>query len=318
MGTIFLSYAGADRQTATRLKAGLGAAGADVWQDVDEIRLGDRWIDTLQDALTRCSAYAILIGHGGIQRWVKLELSIALKRHFDTNGAFPIFPLRLPGVTPEDLPPFLSIFQAEMLPAEPSDHDYRRLAACFAAAGEQGAVIPLSPVCPYPGLESYTEATAEFFFGRQSETLEALARLGSTRDGTYRRWLQIEGPSGVGKSSLVQAGMIPAMRRGWIESRGGAEARNWAVALMRPGHEPLLNLAQSLSQALPGGSGFTALRRDLQSAPEALRDWCRERVPAGQRFLLVVDQLEEVFTLTEAKAGREQFDALLAAALGDR
>jgi hypothetical protein len=73
MGSIFLSYAGTDREVATRLKAGLVAAGADIWQDVEQIRLGDNWIDTLQAALSECSAYAILIGAGGVQRWVKAE-----------------------------------------------------------------------------------------------------------------------------------------------------------------------------------------------------------------------------------------------------
>jgi hypothetical protein len=56
-----------------------------------------------------------------------------------------------------------------------------------------------------------------FFFGRQSETLDALRRLGCGLDGVYRRWLQVEGPSGVGKSSLVKAGLIPAIKRGWLE-----------------------------------------------------------------------------------------------------
>jgi formylglycine-generating enzyme required for sulfatase activity len=318
MSRIFLSYAGTDRPQAVRLKQGLEAVGADVWLDQDDIRLGDQWIDRLEQGLTGCSAYLILIGAGGVQRWVKLELGIALKRHVDSNGAFPIFPLRLPGVAPDDLPPFLGNFQARALPAEPGEEDYRLIKEAIAAAAAAGEPIPLSPVCPYPGLECYTEATAEFFFGRRAETLKALALLGSTRDGSSRRWLQVEGPSGNGKSSLVQAGMIPAMRRGWIEGRGGAEARDWLVALMRPGHEPLLNLAQSLCHALPAAGDFGILHSRLAGSSEALRDLCRQHLAGTRRLLLAVDQLEEVFTLTDDNTSRQQFDAVLAAALADR
>jgi hypothetical protein len=115
MGSIFLSYAGADRDTATCLKQGLAAAGAELWQDIEQIHLGDQWIDTLQDALRQCSAYVILIGPGGVKNWVRAELGYAIKRHFDSNGVFPIYPLLLPEVTPDDLPPFLSLFQAQIL-----------------------------------------------------------------------------------------------------------------------------------------------------------------------------------------------------------
>jgi hypothetical protein len=128
MESIFFSYAGTNRDTATRLKQGLVAAGAELWQDVDQIHRGDQWIDTLQEALQHCSAYVILLGSGGVKNWVKAELDIAIKRHFDSNGGFPIYPLLLSGVTPEDLPPFLSLFQAERVPAEPNADDYRRLA----------------------------------------------------------------------------------------------------------------------------------------------------------------------------------------------
>jgi hypothetical protein len=219
MGSIFLSYAGTDRDTATRLNHGLTAAGVErIWQDVDQIHPGDNWIDTLQDALQQCSAYVILLGSGGVKNWVKAELGIAIKRHFDSNGGFPIYPLLLPSVTPEDLPPFLSLFQAERLPAELTADDYRRLAQSLASTREvaqsaEPAAIA-SNICPYPGLEAYDENTARFYFGRQRETLEALALFGRTRDGSYRRWLQIDGPSGCDKSSLVKVGMIPAIRRG--------------------------------------------------------------------------------------------------------
>jgi len=71
-------------------------------------------------------------------------------------------------------------------------------------------------VCPFPGLGAYTEENARFFFGRQSETLDALRKLGMGLNKTYRRWLLVEGPSKIGKSSLVKDGLIPSIKQGWF------------------------------------------------------------------------------------------------------
>ncbi len=66
MTTLFLSYAGADRAIATALKEGLIRAGFDhpLWQDIDQIRGGDNWLITLEEALRDCSGYVIVVGLG--------------------------------------------------------------------------------------------------------------------------------------------------------------------------------------------------------------------------------------------------------------
>jgi hypothetical protein len=92
VGSIFLSYAGADREVAAQVVQGLRSAGAEVWWDQDGIGWGDNWLEKLQNTLTECSGYLILVGSGGVRRWVKAELTIANKRHFEEN-----------------LPPFLSM-----------------------------------------------------------------------------------------------------------------------------------------------------------------------------------------------------------------
>ncbi|MCB1718563.1 MAG: TIR domain-containing protein, partial [Candidatus Competibacteraceae bacterium] len=329
MSSIFLSYAGIDRPAATRIKNGLQAAGAPmIWQDTDQIKVGDNWIDVLQRTLEDCSAYVILVGTGGIHRWVKAELSYALKRHYDSDGQFPIYPLLLPGVVPEkDLPPFLSLIQAQTLASlTPDPTEFQHLAERLQVASEQAETESITPIvspivsntCPWPGLESFDEDTARFYFGRQQETAEALALFGSTQDGVYRRWLQIDGPSGVGKSSLAKAGLLPAIRRGWVEARGGSDPKGWLIAVMRPGADPVFNLAEAL-KVLPGapdlGERVHKLRGD---DPDALRYLLREYTPAKQRFLLLVDQLEELFTLVEDPAQQRRFDALLNAVLRDQ
>ena len=321
-GSIFFSYAGVDRDAATRFAEGLRGAGVDVWWDQgeDDIGWGDNWIDKLQETLSSCSAYLILVGPSGIRRWVKAELSIALRRHFETG--LPIFPALLHGVAPDSLPPFLSIFQTQSLPEALDQIDFGKLAKDLqtTAGAEGGGAVIGEGICPFPGLEAFNEDDASFFFGRQSETLDALRRLGPGLDGVYRRWLQIEGPSGVGKSSLVRAGLVPAIKRGWIEEDRQQGARRWHVAPpMRPGVDPMENLAEVLSKAgdLRGAPSLGELVRELRKDGQALRHLLRQDVPEGDGFVLVVDQLEEVFTLTNKAEDRAQFDALLAEAVKD-
>jgi serine/threonine protein kinase/DNA-binding XRE family transcriptional regulator len=70
---------------------------------------------------------------------------------------------------------------------------------------------PRVTVNPYKGLRSFEEADAADFFGREALTQQLLARLGES--GDLARFLAIVGPSGSGKSSVVKAGLIPALRR---------------------------------------------------------------------------------------------------------
>jgi formylglycine-generating enzyme required for sulfatase activity len=323
-GSIFLSYAGADREVAAQVVQGLRSAGAKVWWDQDGIGWGDNWVEKLQDTLNEYSGYLILVGSLGVRRWVKAELTVALKRHFEED--LPIFALLLPGVKPENLPPFLSIFQSKSLPEDLDQVDYKTLTEALKwVSGADRSVSFGEDVCPFPGLEAFSEDDAPFFFGRQSETLDALRRLGFGLDGVYRRWLQVEGTSGVGKSSLVKAGLIPAIKRGWLEEGGWHICRHWIVAPpMRPGADPVENLAEALYRALSTETKtisisalYDELNRQEDNLARGLRHLLRQEVPPDVGFVLVVDQLEEVFTLTEKPEIRARFDALLAAALED-
>jgi len=323
MSSIFLSYAGLDREIAAQVALGLQRAGVDVWWDREGIGWGDNWIQKLEDALTQCGGYVILVGSSGVRRWVKFELSLAIKRHIEQD--LPIFPLLLPGVTPDSLPPFLATLQAEPLPEQLSDIDYGWLAQRLTRGradqpASATAAVP-SDVCPFPGLEAFGENETQFFLGRQKETLDAVNCLGLGLDGVYRRWLQVEGTSGVGKSSLVKAGLIPTIKKGWAGSTEAGTWRGWRVVEpMRPGADPILNLAEVLSKSLAHEAGAPSVgecHRLLQGDDKAFRVGLRDWVPAGEALVLVIDQLEEIFTLTQDGKVRERFDALLANALAD-
>jgi len=162
-----------------------------------------------------------------------------------------------------------------------------------------------------------TVASNAFFFGRPTEILEALKRLGSVHGGLYRRWLQVEGPSGGGKSSLVLAGVLPAIERGWLGDGESARSGAWLIAVMRPGSSPIDNLATELAKVLPGWRGRAGELKTAFLKPgndEALKFVVREEC----RLLLVVDQFEEIFGPNVPAEQMTCFDRLLDAALSDR
>jgi formylglycine-generating enzyme required for sulfatase activity len=188
------------------------------------------------------------------------------------------------------------------------------------------AAAPYVDGCPFLGLRSFHRQDATFFFGRRQETLEALAGLGdqgernpaTLRDGvrgTYYRWLQIEGDSGAGKSSLVRAGLVPMIERGMLWARTGFE--HWRILRpMTPSHDPVYRLAEAVESLRPGERDTQERWNRLKEDPMALKFALSDIRESSTAFLLIVDQFEELFTFSE-KASRAQFARLLESALQD-
>ncbi len=165
---------------------------------------------------------------------------------------------------------------------------------------------------PYKGLRAFSEADAADFFGRETLTQQLLARLGE--GGDLSRFLAVVGPSGSGKSSVVRAGLVPALRRGGLP---GSE--NWFIVDLLPGPHPLEELEAALLHVAvnPPESLLAQLREDKRGLLRAIR----RTLPADEatELVLVVDQFEEVFTLLEDEAERAHLlDSLVTAALDER
>jgi hypothetical protein len=163
-------------------------------------------------------------------------------------------------------------------------------------------VAPADVPCPYKGLAPFKAEDAEFFFGRDELVAELTARLAGTR------FLAVVGPSGSGKSSLVRAGLLPAV---WDGALPGSE--QWTTLVITPGAHPLNELAVRLS--VPCNDRPAALLRDLEadhrSAALAIRRALADQ-PGDVKLLLVVDQFEEVLALCRDENERRLFiDALL-------
>src|SRR5437588_442679 len=158
---------------------------------------------------------------------------------------------------------------------------------------------------PYKGLRAFAEDGAEDFFGRETLTEHLVERLAQTR------FLAVVGPSGSGKSSVVRAGLVPRLRQGALP---GSE--RWHVVEMFPGAHPLEELEAALlrtTDTSPAGL-LEQLEQDERGLLRAVK---RLLADDQSELVLVVDQLEEVFTLVEDEARRAQFLALLERAVLD-
>jgi serine/threonine protein kinase/ABC-type glycerol-3-phosphate transport system substrate-binding protein len=144
---------------------------------------------------------------------------------------------------------------------------------------------------PYKGLRAFFEADTVDFFGRETVTKRLIRSL--AQDDPAARFLAVVGPSGSGKSSVVRAGVVPALRRGAIP---GSE--RWYVIDLLPGAHPFRELELALLSVAvdPPPSLMDLLEGDELGIERAVR---RVLPDAEAELLVVVDQLEELFTMTD-------------------
>jgi WD domain, G-beta repeat len=128
---------------------------------------------------------------------------------------------------------------------------------------------------PYPGLRPFDTGEAHLFFGRDQQVLDLLERL------ARNRFVAVVGLSGAGKSSLVRAGLIPALHRG----RRLEPGLQWRVAVATPSGAPFRKLANALS----------CDPEELRASSHGLIEYALGRLSSGEGLFVVIDQFEELF-----------------------
>ena len=164
---------------------------------------------------------------------------------------------------------------------------------------------------PYPGLAAFQEHDADRFFGRSRDIVRMVGRVRELP------LTGIVGPSGVGKSSFIRAGVGPALK---------ASGETWDIVTLRPGRQPIAALASVIDRlttrvgASPADSmtEHETLVRRLRTEPGFLGATLRSRAAQhDSHTLLFVDQFEELYTLVPDAAERHAFTAALAAVADD-
>jgi WD40 repeat protein len=301
---LFLSHSGADTDAARELKRRLldspdaRAAGLKVWLDKDDLAAGVGWQIQLEKAIgEEATSFAVHVGAKGIVNWVESEVRLGLSRA-NSAADFPFIPiLSKECLGSAALPPFARQYQGIHDPLNDSDEFVKLLRAVLRRAPRDKAVVLDSP---FVGLKAMAEADADRFFGRSEEIAALVAKL------KRHRLIAIVADSGAGKSSLAQAGLIPAFRGGALSDTASREPddRIWHVVVTRPRRDPIEGLKRGVTEAAErlgrSPEQCAALRTRIDPAdPSETAYAIRCDLPVGKtETLLIVDQFEELLTET--------------------
>jgi energy-coupling factor transporter ATP-binding protein EcfA2 len=308
---VFVSYSRADWRQATEIDSVLRAKGLRPFFDRRNLTPGVPWVRALEQAITAAKAMVVLIGPRGLGNTQQYERELALVRQ-SSDPAFPVVPVILPETATDRPFDFLSVltwvdFSQVTKVYDAPDELERLLAAVHGAPATTDMVR--EAICPYRGLDVFREEDAAFFFGRgNADELESPIGQLVHKVREYP-FVMVVGRSGSGKSSLVYAGLVPALRH--------ERDRFWNVLSLRPGTAPLRALAAAFNPradaegAAEYATKITAEADRLRTGdPELLSHIIREELDRAEgkpdRLLLYVDQWEELYSQAPSSTDKER------------
>ena len=331
----FLSYHSSDEKLAERLKTAIERkdAGSRVFFAPSSLRAGGAWTAQLAEELSETDAFILLVGEHGVGKWQVPEYDEALDRWVKSGRTFPLVVVLLEGQIAPGLP-FLRQLHWIVTPDPASEKDIARIFDGALGRGARPSEL-WRFTSPYRGLEAMEEKDSDYFFGRIRETAAAIEALAAPG-----RLPVLIGNSGVGKSSVAQAGVLAALKRqAWPGDAPASKgwpavfqnSRQWCFLTLRPGADPLKALVDCFLDAwqFEATDPKRVTRQhdwidELLHGKVTLSDLIeateRRRMELGQpkppAFLLYVDQGEELYARA-AEPERRRFSELLAQALAD-
>ena len=299
---VVVSYNRAEGAVVERIARRLQGEGLRVFFDRWSMTAGRLWQDEILEAIQAAGACAVVIGREGLGDWAREELAVAQSRAAK-DPRFRLFMVLLEGA-PSPTDPRLAFLGTRSWVDFASDGGDgiafdRLMTAVTGVPRHPEAASPIEAApCPYRGLEAFDERHASLFFGRRDDTRRLCERLSGPR------FVAVLGPSGSGKTSIVKAGLVPALR-----SQALSHSAEWTIRMMTPGGSPLAALAAQLAHL--GAQESMQRTLDALSADERTLDLAVALAladrPPHDRVVLVVDQLEESFTLCRDEDEREAF-----------
>jgi len=197
--------------------------------------------------------------------------------------------------------PQVALVPAKVLSSAAVSFQFTQISATFQPK-------PFDGRCPYKGLDAFEEDDAELFFGRDKIVKELVGRVQESRA------VFIIGPSGSGKSSLVRAGLLHALKQGAVEE---LNSERWLYETMSPGRDPIAELARIISSMAGTTNAGEEVRAKAWEDESIFNQWCEIALKEGRdrRAVLFLDQFEEVFTQIRSEEERLIFLNLLTCAV---
>ncbi|MFO1049166.1 MAG: toll/interleukin-1 receptor domain-containing protein [Geminicoccaceae bacterium] len=307
---VFLSYSRADQAAADALRDRLAHEphNLKVFIDWRALAAGRPWQPALEAALLGCRAMLVLIGPKGIGGWQHREIQLGLDRQTGaekTPTPFPVIPVLLPGLEPDDYPLGTFLALNTWVAFEHTVDEPLPLQRLLSAIQGLPLDAPrdLTALRPYRGLLAFREQDAGLFFGRERFVDELVTKV---RQRSAANLVAVLGRSGSGKSSVVFAGLFPELR----QERGVGQQAVWNIASLRPGRLPLHALIETFDPPDPALGETETLavlnrRAELLRKGEAtLAQLVARRIEKDQgttRQLLYVDQWEELYTQAQPR-----------------
>jgi formylglycine-generating enzyme required for sulfatase activity len=334
----FLSYNSEDLALMQAFEAALRRkdAEAHIFFAPRSLRVGGFWLPELAKEIAAATAFVLLVGENGVGPWQIAEYYEAIDRRVKDQN-FPVIFVLLdsPTAAAPGLP-FLRQLHWIISPDPASEKSIGQVIEAVAGGGALPGEL-WRHTAPYRGLAAMTEADSDYFFGRTRETVEVIRALEAYPD----KLPVLLGNSGVGKSSLAQAGVLAAfVREAWPETteapgpwpQAFRESRGWCVLTLKPGTKPVRAMVEPFLRTWQFDAvdparaklqaswvdnllaGAVTLRDLLDATELRYRDELHQPKPSA--FLLYIDQGEELYVRSEERE-RRRFSQVLAEGLAD-
>lgn len=310
MNRVFISYSRQNVTFVERLARDLSDAGLFVWVDFRHIKGGDDWRKAITDGINQSEILLVCLSPDAVKsEWVRREIFLARSQH--------------KFIIPLMVSPCIEMMAGydeteELLDIQYVDFDKQTYEQAFPALLR--AIPNLIQVeetsdssslpSPFKGLEAFQETDSGVFFGREDLIQKMLNRLHlQLADPDASRFLGVVGASGSGKSSVVRAGFVPAIRAGKLPG-----SDQWRIVIFTPGENPLTTLATRLlplfeSNPPPLEEVISSLEKDPTILARLVKRLLGNS-SSNNRLVLVIDQFEEVFTRASQYARETFLDAL--------
>jgi hypothetical protein len=308
---VFVSYSRVDGRHAAEIDSVLRDKGLRTFFDRRNLAAGLPWVRALERAIGAAKAAIVLIGPHGLGNTQQYERELAFVRQ-TRDPTFPIVPVILPETTTDPPFDFLRVF---------TWIDFSHVTRVFDApdvlqqlltaihGGGTAAEAARDAICPYRGLDAFREEDSAFFFGRGSPD-DRESPIGDLISKVRQHpFVMVVGRSGSGKSSLVYAGLLPALRR--------ERDRFWNVLSLRPGPTPLRALAAAFNPRTDNEGAAEYATKITNEAdklrtgdPDLLSHMIREELDQSEGkpdfLLLYVDQWEELYAQAPSKSDEDR------------